>query len=88
MVCNFIDIYWRQRAKQHWVVDGDRNTNFLHEVADKKFNAVYNVEVDGEPYVDGAAVKNVFVQFYENLYHDDEPSRLFLDGIAFTEDEV
>ena len=27
--------------------------------------------------------KNAIVHFYQNLYHEDRPSRLFLDGTAF-----
>jgi len=26
---------------------------------------------------------DAIVHFYENLYHEDHPSRIFLDGIAF-----
>jgi len=46
-----IDIYWRQRARQHWIVDGDPNTKFFHQVANmrRKFNAIYKIKVDGEP---------------------------------------
>ena len=40
--------------------------------------------MDGELYVDDASVNNVIVHFYENLYHEDQPSRIFLDGIAFS----
>jgi len=33
--------------------------------------------------VDAASARNAIVNFYENLYHEDQPSRFFLDGIAF-----
>jgi len=39
--------------------------------------------VDGELYVDAALVNNAIVHFYENLYKEDQPSMIFLDGIAF-----
>ena len=29
MVRRSIDIYWRQRAKQQWIEDGDWNTKFF-----------------------------------------------------------
>ena len=85
LVRGSLDIYWRQRAKQHLLVDGDRNTKFFHQVANRrrKFNTIHKIKVDGECFVDAALVKNAIVQFYERLYHDDQPVRLFLGGIAF-----
>jgi len=66
-------------------VDGDRNTKFFHQVANRrrKFNAIHKIKVDGKLYVDAALVNNAIVHFYENLYHEDQPSRIFLDGITF-----
>jgi len=54
-----IDIFWRQRAKQQWIEDGDRNTKFFHQVANRrrKFNAIHKIQVDGDFYVDAAATK-------------------------------
>jgi len=68
------------------MVDGDCNTNFFHQVANsrRKLNAIHKFKVDGEPFIDAATVvKTSIVHFYENLYQKDQPSRLFLDGIAF-----
>ena len=39
--------------------------------------------MDGELYDDAALVNDAIVHFYENLYHEDQPSKIFLDGIAF-----
>ena len=82
MVRKSIDIFWRQRAKQQWIEDGDRNTRFFHQVANRrrKFNAIHKIQVDGEFYVDAASARNAIVNFYENLYYDDQPSRFFLNG--------
>jgi len=65
-------------------VDGDRNTKFFHQVANRrrKFNTICNIKVDGECFVD-APMKNAIVQFYDHLYHEDHPVRPFLGGIAF-----
>ena len=34
-------------------------------------------------FADAASVKNAIVQFYDHLYHEDQPFRPFLGGIAF-----
>ena len=85
MVWRSIDIYWRQRAKQQWIENGDRNTKFFHqvEIGERKFNAIHKIKVNDELYVDAASVNNAIVHFYENLYHEDQPSRIFLNGITF-----
>jgi len=49
----------------------------------RRFNAILKIKVDGELYVDAASVNNAIVHFCENLYHEDQLSRIFLDGIAF-----
>ena len=50
----------------------------------RKFNAIHKIKVDGVLCDDAAALANdTIVHFYENLYHEDQPSRIFLDGIAF-----
>jgi len=62
-----MEIFWRQRAKQHWTEDGDRNTKFFHRVASvrRKFNAMQNIVMDGKPHVEDSSVKGVIVHFYE-----------------------
>ena len=66
-------------------VHGDRNTKFFHQVANRrrKFNTIHKIKVDGECFADAALVKNVIVQFYDHLYHENHPVRPFLGGIAF-----
>ena len=86
LVRSSMDIYWRQRAKQHWLVDGGRHTKFFHQVANRrrKFNAIHKIIVDGEFFADVVLVKNAIVQFYDNLYREDQPSRLFLGVLLLT----
>jgi len=43
----------------------------------RKFSAIYKIQVDVEFYVDAASARNAIVKFYENLYHEDQPSRFF-----------
>jgi len=80
-----IDIFWRQRAKQHWMEDGDRNTKFSNRVASmrRRFNAIKKIVVEGELHGYASSMKGAIVQFYEKLYHEDVSSRPFLEGISY-----
>ena len=42
------EIFWRQRAKQHWLRDGDRNSMFFHAKASarKKKNTISQLKDD------------------------------------------
>ena len=31
LVRKWLDTFWRQPAKQHWILEGDRNTKFFTE---------------------------------------------------------
>jgi len=66
--------------------DGDRNTKFFHRVANnrRKFNAIENIVVEGELHVDDSSMKDAIVHFYEQLYHENFPSRPFLEGISYS----
>ena len=66
-------------------MDGDRNTKFFHQVANRrrKFNTIHKIKVDGECFADAASMKTAIAQFYDHLYHEDQPFRPFLGGIAF-----
>ena len=85
MVCSQIDTIWCQRAKQHWMEDGDRNTKFSNRVASmrRRFNAIKKIVVEGELHGYASSMKGAIVQFYEKLYHEDVSSRPFLEGISY-----
>jgi len=66
-----IDVFWRQKAKQHWMEDGDCSTRFFHRVASmrRRFNVIDKIVVEGELHGDVSLVKGVIAQFCEKLYH-------------------
>ena len=55
-----MDIFWRQRGKQHWMRDGDRNTKNFHRVASmrRRYSAIDKIVVEGECYGDVSSAKD------------------------------
>ncbi|XP_031090853.1 uncharacterized protein LOC115995843 [Ipomoea triloba] len=53
------DVYWRQRAKQHWLQGADANTRFYHRYASarKKKNYLSRLKNDAGEWVEGDLLK-------------------------------
>ena len=79
-----------------WIFTGVKeqsNTGLWMVIATPNFSMRWHIE--GESlilftklkwmviFADAASVKNAIVQFYDHLYHEDQPFRSFLGGIAF-----
>lgn len=65
------EIYWRQRAKQHWLREGDRNTRFFHRYAStrKKNNKVEKIKnAEGEWQVTTEGVRKVIEEYFGELF--------------------
>jgi hypothetical protein len=67
----FEDMKWKQRAKQHWLRYGDRNTAFYHSWVQhrRKINRIRNVtDEQGRTWRKIKDIGKVFSKFYEELY--------------------
>ncbi|OMO64558.1 hypothetical protein CCACVL1_21676 [Corchorus capsularis] len=65
------EIYWRQRAKQLWIKEGDRNTSFFHKFASnrKAENSVLRIQgLDGIWKTDQEEIEGIFVAYFEKLF--------------------
>ncbi|EEE51789.1 hypothetical protein OsJ_33245 [Oryza sativa Japonica Group] len=73
------ELYWRQRANQHWLEKGDRNTKFFHECASerKKRNKIKKLRRDdGEVITDEAGSLSLISEFYKQLFTAGVPLNL------------
>lgn len=71
------EIAWQQRAKQHWLKDGDNNTRFFHLCANqrRKSNFLACVEdTRGNLYQTHEEINGVFMDHYRKIYSTSTPT--------------
>jgi exonuclease III/ribonuclease HI len=65
------DVKWKQRAKQNWYKNGDRNTPFFHAWADHRRRVNYIgriVDEGGRTWNKKKEIPKVFIDFYQQLF--------------------
>ncbi|XP_042958141.1 uncharacterized protein LOC122293703 [Carya illinoinensis] len=71
------DVKWRQRAKQHWLKLGDRNTHFFHQQASqrRRTNTVRSIEdQQGRVVANQAGIGEVFTGYFSTLFSTSCPT--------------
>uniref|UniRef100_A0A803Q7V2 Reverse transcriptase zinc-binding domain-containing protein n=1 Tax=Cannabis sativa TaxID=3483 RepID=A0A803Q7V2_CANSA len=83
------EIYWRQRARTHWLKAGDKNTKFFRRFASqrKKNNTIKFLRDDRDNIVsDHDAIYNLVVSYFSDLFCskgcDAEATNLILDCLG------
>ncbi|XP_041000418.1 uncharacterized protein LOC121246355 [Juglans microcarpa x Juglans regia] len=65
------DVTWKQRAKQKWLKDGDRNSKFFHHCSNqrRKTNTIKCIkDEEGTEAVTHKAIANQFRVFFKGLF--------------------
>jgi hypothetical protein len=80
------EISYRQKSRELWLREGDKNTKFFYLVANshRRNNSISTLIVDGELSTDSAAISSYINQFYIGLFMEDEVRRPLLDGLEFS----
>ncbi|KAG6667193.1 hypothetical protein CIPAW_01G083900 [Carya illinoinensis] len=71
------DLKWKQRAKQHWLQKGDRNTTFYHLHASyrRKINKISQIMDHRNPMIsDKDRIRAVFTSYFLELFTTSTPS--------------
>ena len=70
-LCNREEIYWRQKSRELWLRDSDKNTIFFHETARVKraVNTIFSIKhsESGNLIEDDNGIKEEGVCFFSNL---------------------
>jgi len=65
------DVYWRQRAKNHWYKDDNKNTKFFHAsaIARKKINRIISLDDDADNKITSEqGMQDVARQYFANIF--------------------
>ncbi|XP_061343584.1 uncharacterized protein LOC133289618 [Gastrolobium bilobum] len=68
------ELFWYQKSRQKWIVDGDRNTRFYHlrTVVRRSSNKIFRLRNDGGGWVSETnELKNLACNFFKALFTED-----------------
>lgn len=80
------EIFWRQRAKQFWLRDGDKNTRFFHKYASarKEQNMIKKLKDDsGEWTEKEEEIQGIITKYFENIFSASNTEERLSDRIVF-----
>ncbi|KAL0457839.1 UNVERIFIED_CONTAM: putative mitochondrial protein [Sesamum latifolium] len=70
------EVYWKQRSKDHWLKEGDRNSRFFHAKANRRFqvNSIRKLQrEDGSWAVTMDEVQQCIVGYFETVFRSSRP---------------
>lgn len=78
-------ISWKQKVREKWLCEGDRNTRYFHSMTNyrRKNNYVEELRVNGEAVRDNETMRERARMFFQHLYNEEHGSRPKLDELHF-----
>jgi len=81
VLANHDEERWRQKSRALWLKEGDKNTRFFQRLATahRRYNTIDRLVVRGEEMQEPDEIKSAMIEFYSNLYTENEPWRPTFD---------
>ena len=79
------EVSWRQKSRELWLKEGDRNTGFFHKMANahRRKNCLKKIKINGSWYEDETGVKTGIVEAFQGSLSNPGGWRPSLSGLCF-----
>lgn len=79
------EVSWRQKVREKWLKEGNKNTKYFHCLAShrRRYNYVEELKVEDRCINGNEALREEVKGFYQKLYEEEFKRRPRLDGLQF-----
>ena len=79
------EVSWRQKFRELWLKEGDRNNGFFHRMANshRRRNSLMNISINGRRLTKDTKIKEGLVDSFQNLLFASNSWRLPLPDLPF-----
>ena len=80
------ETYWRQKSREIWLKEGDRNTRFFHKMANsrKRRNHLSKLRINGVRTTEEGTLKQDIVRAFKSLLLDPGDWKANLEGLPLS----